>query len=83
MRVRMLVGISGGRGDGTAWPPAGGELTVDVAEGTALCRGGLAVPVPVPDPVERAVAPDVDVEERAAKPAARARAAKPQENTGK
>ena len=75
MRVRMLVGISGGRGDGSAWPPAGGELTVDVAEGTALCRGGLAVPVPVPDPVETADAPEVDVEKRATR--ARVKAAKP------
>lgn len=71
----MLVKISGGRGDGTSWPDPGGELTVDTAEGTALCRGGLAVPVPVPDPVETADAPEVDVEKRATKP--RAKAVKP------
>jgi hypothetical protein len=42
----MLVSISGGRGDGSAWPHAGGELDVDEAEGAALCAGNLAVPVP-------------------------------------
>jgi hypothetical protein len=46
MRVRMLVSISGGRGDGTVWPHAGGELDVDDAEGAELCAARLAVPVP-------------------------------------
>lgn len=50
MRVRMQVGISGGRGDGTTWPPAGGELDVSDEEGAALCRARMAVPVAVPEP---------------------------------
>lgn len=45
MKVKMLVGISGGRGDGTAWPPRGGEIEVDDGEGADLCRAQLAVPV--------------------------------------
>ena len=46
----MQAGISGGRGDGTVWPGIGGELDVSDEEGVQLCAGGLAVPVPVPDP---------------------------------
>ena len=66
MKVRMLVGISGGRGDGTPWPPLGGTLDVDDAEGRHLVQAGLAVPVAVPDgPVEVPERPAVDVEERA------------------
>jgi hypothetical protein len=42
----MLVSVSGGRGDGSVWPHAGGELDVDDAEGAELCAGRLAVPVP-------------------------------------
>ena len=62
----MLYAISGGRGDGTPWPAAGEELTVDDEEGAQLCAARLAVPVAVPEPVE----------ERATKPA-KAKAAKP------
>lgn len=72
----MLAGISGGRGDGTMWPPPGGVLEVDAEEGAALCRARLAVPVAEPEPVETAVPPHADVEERAAPRAPRARAAR-------
>lgn len=42
MRVRMKVGISGGRGDGTDWPNVGGTLEVPDAEGKDLCGAGMA-----------------------------------------
>ena len=71
MRIRMRLGISGGRGDGTPWPPPGGELDVSDEEGAQLCAARLADPVAVPEPVETAVPPVADVERRAAKPAAR------------
>ena len=41
----MLFPISGGRGDGTAWPAVGETLVVDTAEGAQLVAAGLAVPV--------------------------------------
>lgn len=41
----MRVSLSGGRGDGTQWPPAGGTLDVGDREGMELCTAGLAVPV--------------------------------------
>ena len=62
MRVRMLTGISGGRGDGTEWPPPGGELDVGDEEGRALIQAGHAIRVE--PPVERAVPPAADVETR-------------------
>lgn len=46
----MVVGISGGRGDGTEWPPRGGELDVSDEEGVSLCRARLAIPVAAPEP---------------------------------
>ena len=52
MKVRMLIGISGGRGDGTPWPHPGGELVVSDEEGAALCAGRMAVPVAEEDPAE-------------------------------
>lgn len=52
MKVRMLIGISGGRGDGTAWPHPGEVLVVSDEEGAALCAGRMAVPVAEEDPVE-------------------------------
>ncbi len=55
MRVKMKVGISGGRGDGTEWPRVGGEIEVPDPEGADLCAAGLAVPVKVDD-TEAAVA---------------------------
>lgn len=48
----MQISISGGRGDGTPWPPAGGDLDVSDEEGAALCRARVAVPVAVPPPAE-------------------------------
>ena len=75
MKVRMVVGISGGRGDGSPWPGVGGELEVDAAEGAALCQARLAVPVPE-ERAEKAVPARDDVEERAAPKAAKPRAAK-------
>ena len=73
----MLAGISGGRGDGTMWPPQGGTLEVDADEGASLCRAHLAVPVAEPEPEpEKAVPPRDDVEERTAPKTARSRAAK-------
>jgi hypothetical protein len=41
----MLVSLSGGRGDGTQWPPAGGTLDVGDREGMELCTARLAIPV--------------------------------------
>ena len=41
----MYSKISGGRGDGTAWPDPGVPFYVDDAEGAHLCAGGLAYPV--------------------------------------
>lgn len=46
----MVVGISGGRGDGTPWPPRGGELDVSDEEGVSLCRARLAIPVAASEP---------------------------------
>jgi hypothetical protein len=57
MWVEMLEYISGGRADGTLWPPLFGKLEVDDLEGERLIRGALARrtaapprPVPVPPP---------------------------------
>jgi hypothetical protein len=44
----MVISISGGRGDGTPWPDAGGVLEVDAGEGAALIAGKMAVAVPEP-----------------------------------
>src|SRR5262245_41942963 len=38
----MLYGITGGRADGTDWPPARGLLTCDDAEAASLVGGRLA-----------------------------------------
>ena len=77
MKVRMVTGISGGRGDGSAWPDPGGDLDVDDDEGAALCASGVAVPVPE----ERAEVPEEKLaatEEARAAPAPKpAKAAKP------
>ena len=69
MKIEMRTGISGGRGDGTAWPAPGGILVVDDEEGRALCAAGLAIPH---------VDPEDGVEKRAepAKPAAKQAPAK-------
>ena len=67
MRVRMLVKISGGRGDGTDWPAPGEELEVDGVEGRHLCAAGLAQPVAEERAAESRPAPDT-AEKRAVKP---------------
>lgn len=41
----MLVAMSGTR-DGVDWPPSGGVLECDAAEGEHLVRAGIAAPVP-------------------------------------
>ena len=62
-KVQMLEYVSGGRWDGTVWPPAGGALMVPDWEADDLIRGRLArlwpwpeeeaaEPEPVPDPME-------------------------------
>lgn len=45
MKVKMQVGVSGNRGDGTEWPPFGGEIEVPDAEGKDLCDSGMATEV--------------------------------------
>jgi hypothetical protein len=70
VRVRMLVKISGGRGDGSDWPAPGDPLEVDDDEGAQLCAAHLAVPV-VEERAEKAVSPEVDVETRSPKRSAR------------
>ena len=76
MKVRMTIGISGGRGDGTDWPLPGGVLEVSDREGAELCAAGLAEPVAdLAEKTEKAVPPAA--EERATPgPAARPKAAK-------
>lgn len=78
MKIRMKAGISGGRGDGTAWPAPGGILEVDDREGAELCAAGLAEPVAEKEePAETPEQPlEARTEERAALKAPRARAAK-------
>ena len=67
MRVQMLVTISGGRADGSAWPEAGSELDLGDQEGADLCRARLARPVAVPvAPAETTDGPSGDVETRSA-----------------
>lgn len=73
MKVRMKVYVSGGRADGSDWPPAGEVLEVETREGKELCAAGIAEPVaeerkaetrPAPETAEKRVAA------RQAKPAA-------------
>lgn len=82
----MTISISGGRGDGTPWPPAGGELYVSDEEGADLCRARMAVPVAEAPPAEtpedtllvaeetRAEAPAVTVAPQGARATSRPRA---------
>lgn len=61
MKVRMKVGISGGRADGTEWPPAGETLEVGAREGAELCAAHLAEPVAeVEKPAETRPAPEAE-----------------------
>ena len=43
MRVRMIIGISGGRHDGREWPAAGHEIDVPDHEGDDLIRARHAI----------------------------------------
>ena len=43
MWIHLISYISGGRPDGTQWPPAGYIFEVDDWEGDHLIRGGMAV----------------------------------------
>lgn len=63
MKVRMMIGISGGRGDGTPWPAPGEILDTDDREGRDLCAARLAVPV-VEERAETPKPAEVDVEKR-------------------
>lgn len=56
MWVRMIEGISGGRHDGTPWPPKGGLLQVPDWEGEQLVRGQLAMPAAPPPPPKQLAA---------------------------
>jgi hypothetical protein len=59
MRVRMRQYMSGTR-DGHDWPAPGAEIDLPDDEGADLCRNGVAEPVAVPVPVERADAPPAE-----------------------
>ena len=77
MKVVMDVPISGGRADGTDWPPVGGVLEVGDSEGAALCAAGLAHPHVEERKAETPEQPlEARTEERATPKAARPRAAK-------
>jgi len=71
--------MSGGRGDGRAWPvPGSADDTIEVGdrEGMELCSAGLAVPVPTEEVrTETRPAPETRAEARhaPAHPAAAAR----------
>jgi len=45
VKVRMIVEVSGTRGDGRDWPAVGGVVDVDSGEGADLVAAGLAVRV--------------------------------------
>ena len=52
MKIRMVEERTGPRWDARAWPPVGGEIDVDDAEGAAVCGAGWAIPVPQDAKVE-------------------------------
>jgi hypothetical protein len=54
-RVQMLLSITGGRADGTEWPPSGGTLVCGEREARELVLGEMARWAP--DGEERAVMP--------------------------
>ena len=73
-RVQMFVHISGGRGDGTQWPEAGGVISLGDDEAAEVVRAGLGRYAPEP------AVPDTDTETRAGateKPAAPSAGDKP------
>src|ERR1700722_1883016 len=59
-KVRMLVSISGGRGDGSDWPGSGGIVECGDAEASDLCLAGHAERLDVP---QEAAAPAQDATE--------------------
>ena len=71
MKIRMKIGISGGRADGTAWPAADETLEVDDREGAELCAAGLAEPVAEERKVETRPARDTAERRAAGKAAAK------------
>ena len=54
MKIRMLIQVSGPRGDGQHWPGphsmGGGTIVVGDGEGQDLVRAGIAEEVPEPAP---------------------------------
>lgn len=48
VEIRMVQQMSGSRGDGTAWPPVGGTLTVSAEEARQLCDTSHGSPIAVP-----------------------------------
>src|SRR5262250_2326262 len=68
MLIRMLVKISGGRGDGTDWPDPGGVLEVDDDEGAHLCAGRLATLLEIPGAVQAPADPGGPVVAAVVKP---------------
>ena len=71
MKVVLLGELSGTR-DGQSWPPRGSIVELPEDEAVRLCENKMARPAVTemvtmgtdPAPTERAVAPEVDVEER-------------------
>ena len=63
----MKVYVSGGRADGSDWPPSGGVLEVEDREGAELCAAGLAEPVAEE---RKAETPEQHLEKRTEKRAA-------------
>lgn len=80
MRVRMKVSISGAR-DGQSWPPIGGEVDLPDQEGADMCAAGMAVPVAVEAPVEKAVEPEPETRDED-KPKRRGRPPLPRDENG-
>lgn len=48
VEIRMVMQMSGTRGDGTTWPPVGGTLTVSDSEARQLCDTSHGSPIAVP-----------------------------------
>lgn len=62
VKVQMLEYVSGGRHDGTVWPPAGGALMVPDWEARDLYLGRLARPWPFGDPEPETAVAEADQE---------------------
>ena len=69
MKIRMLIQLSGPRGDGQDWPGphsmGGGTIVVGDGEGRDLIRAGIAEEVPEPEPAPVKL-PKAPVETRSA-----------------